>query len=431
MSVEEGERLCLRMSLISFLLVLFCSSNVAAATVFDSGRAFYGFTVGYDPLSAAERESIDALLADFDAQVERVSYTWRDLAPARGQVELAEITANLERNKERGVATMVSVTVIDSGGVDTELPAFFVNESSPFQIAEPWTAMAAEFNALVDVLVPIMEANDAFVFIIGNEPQFYFEDIGGNAEQIAEQVVEFLTFFEIVRDHLHSLTSIPISLTLANHNMDGALETGVVELSDVVTMNNYGSVDGGNPDVWRASFDELHGRFKPLGKAWLLQETGLSTLVDGATEEDQVAFIEMLTAFKRESLQSEAPLVASFWFLMHDPKEQFLDYSVAALVGVTSPEFVQKTRNELGGLGLCRFNDDGECVTKAGWSAFLDGEQSFSSSAGASDATAETVASTDNDSQATPSDGDAPAPSSAASLCAPAFALLWTLTATI
>eukprot|EP00011_Vannellida_sp_DIVA3-517-6-12_P007685 CAMPEP_0114628094 /NCGR_PEP_ID=MMETSP0168-20121206/12638_1 /TAXON_ID=95228 ORGANISM="Vannella sp., Strain DIVA3 517/6/12" /NCGR_SAMPLE_ID=MMETSP0168 /ASSEMBLY_ACC=CAM_ASM_000044 /LENGTH=413 /DNA_ID=CAMNT_0001839455 /DNA_START=1 /DNA_END=1242 /DNA_ORIENTATION=- len=324
----------------------------------------WGYIAGFDLLNAGQQQALDDMQSDARAagmDVERIFTTWAELNPEDGVYDLNEFEEQLQANFNAGSKTYVSVTTIDSSGVD-DVPDRFKDDNSGTGLSTSWSSdeMLGDYNALMDRVIPLCEQYDGFVLSVANEPQFYFEDFDADED-------DFLNFYSEVTDHIHSLSNnVAVSITLANHELTSDLNTQMLGISDVISLNLYGVITN-DPEDWITPIEQAEALVSP--KQIIFQEMGLSSDSEGSTVSLQATYISTLST----KLQTSAQLRVLFWFLIHDPAEAFLDASTEGLEEAGLPdEFIVEVRLALSGLGMCTLTDNGCQLKQPTWDTFLD-----------------------------------------------------------
>lgn len=374
-----------RSGVVLVLLLLGCFvaeayGNRGSMPLLDSSSAsnHWGYIEGFDVLNSDQQEDLDEMreeAEDAGMDVSRIFTTWAALNPDEGVYDLDELTMELMNNFQKGIRTFVSVTTLDSEGLD-DVPDRFKDDQSPSGLATTWTSteMISSYNALMDRIVPLCEQFGGFALSIANEPQFYLEDF-------PSEEADFVEFSRQVIAHIHTLSDVvPATISLAYHDLDRQGNVDMLDLSDVISVNLYGEATGNpGPQTWIDPIQDVEQRVAP--KQIVFQEMGLSSDNEGSSTELQAEYITTVSNY----MQSSQQLRVLFWFLIHDPLDAFLDASTDGLLEEGVPaDFVQFLRDSLGGLGMCTPFENGCTLKQPTWNTYLGELEAIAASNAAS-----------------------------------------------
>jgi len=140
----------------------------------------------------------DAIAAGVDTY--EVSMYWSLLEPSSGHVDTSTLEQFLTLIESVGLTPYLVIPTIDT--VRLALPADLVDSSDPALLADERhfddPAILERFNALLDVVVPLLAEHGGFFLGVGNEIDVWLA-------AHPDEVEPFLHFFTSARDHIHEL----------------------------------------------------------------------------------------------------------------------------------------------------------------------------------------------------------------------------------
>lgn len=249
-------------------------------------------------------------------RVGRVHLDWASVEPDSGQFEPEELREELERLQEDGLAPLVALYAVDSGG--PTLPADLQSRvEAGLEIAAP--VLLARYRALLDWAVPMIMAHGGWGLLVANEVDGHILDGSMAADDVAH-------FYRNARDHTHTLA--PALAVSATHTIDGPLagaphHAELIDALDFASFNYYpldpGTLQLIEPTAARVAADMDAFVAAAAGKPVVFQELGCpagyteDSLV-GSNEEQQRRFFEHAFA----ALAAEPRIRAAFVFQLVD-----------------------------------------------------------------------------------------------------------------
>ena len=316
-----------------------------------------GMITGFNPSHPpATEDSIDARWQEAlstGMAVGRLQIDWPELEPAPGQYDEAALRDRLETLSEQGLQPFLTLPAYDSDG--PVLPA----DLQGLAIDDP--ALIARFQQLMDWVIPLLEEEGGWGITIANEPDNFFTEIPGLADQIR-------TFVTESRAHIHQLSpGMAVTVTLNIGNMPASraeMELLRTEM-DIVCFNLYGS--GLFPIDQPYTEAEIEAEMDAVldfaqEKAIVFQELGMHSNADllNSSEAIQAAFFD--TFFTR--MQAEPQMRAAFVFQLVDWSPEAIAVLNTAFEDDTPEEFIEQYGAVLAAIGLIHYEDGRR---KAAW----------------------------------------------------------------
>jgi hypothetical protein len=320
-----------------------------------------GFIIGFNASNPPATEaSIQARWEEalgVGLSIARVQMSWIDLEPQAGQYNTQLLEEKLQTYSNQGLAILLSITAYDSE--DAQPP----EDISDLRFDN--SILFARFNALIDVILPLLEQHDVFALSVANEPDNSFGEIQ-NLEN------EILTFLKQVKSHIRSMNdNIAVTVTLAEGNLDfnkpGMRE--IISASDIACWNIYGmNLLNTKPYFSVQNESELLVDLQEMvnasmGKQIIVQEVVLhagGTILD-SSEETQRKFYEIFFQF----MQNNSDIRAAYAFQLVDWSQETVDHY---LLPEDGEDFNNAYSEHLLTLGLINYSDG--CV-KPAWHEFM------------------------------------------------------------
>lgn len=239
-------------SVITMLVLILCLGVITSASAQDDiadpadlpllpadhhiGTMFYGW--GAPPPAAIQPRIDDATAIGMNAFT--VYLDWPLLEPSPGEYDLTELRETLEWASANGLSTFANITVVDIE--ELVIPAEFLDgdETTGTAFAEEYNFVNVDllgrFLFLLDEVVPLMVDHGVFYLGVGNE-------VDGWLDQNPDQLMDYLTFIEVAREHVHSIApELAVGITVTGNvplNNPDLLDSFYL-VSDVVSSNIYG-----------------------------------------------------------------------------------------------------------------------------------------------------------------------------------------------
>jgi hypothetical protein len=334
-----------------------------------------------DPAHPVQTSATDAKWQDARTaglRIGRVHVAWSDLEPSKGVFDLHLLTDALKELKTSGIRPLVLIETVDSDGFS--LPTDLDDGATAYQLAggrafdDP--VILGRFAALLDAVVPALDAASTWALTVGNEPDSYLDRVGATTSQGKQWVSAVAHFLAAAREHTHKLSpQLPVTMTLRQ----SALAQGVTTLgpilteADVASFNYYcqdASYQVEPASTVGAHLDQL---LAATPREVVLQElgcpAGLSPSVLSATEAAQAAFFDAVIS----RMKAEPRLRAAFVFQQIDWSptlaKQYSDPYRSAY-----PKLADQVQESLATMGLMRWSDG---TPRPAWPIVLAGIQSL------------------------------------------------------
>lgn len=302
-------------------------------------------------------------------RVGRVHLDWASVEPDSGQFEPEELREALVRLQEDGLAPLVALYAVDSGG--PTLPADLqARVEAGLEIGAP--VVLARYRALLDWAVPMIMAHGGWGLLLANEVDGHILDNSMATDDVAR-------FYRNARDHTHTLA--PTLSVSATHTADGPLagaphHAELIDELDFASFNYY-PLDPGTlrliePTAARVAADLDAFVVAAAGKPVVFQELGCpagyaeDSLI-GSTPEQQRRFFEHAFA----GLAAEPRIRAAFVFQLVDWSPELFEgqYGDVPWEEGVPQVFVDRFEEWLLTTGLMT-HDTG--TTRPAWDVFLE-----------------------------------------------------------
>ena len=319
--------------------------------------------VNADPAPEAKAK-IDAaygemLAAGMDAIV--ISFFWSELEPSPGVYDTSLLESYLAITDIFDMHIMFTVRTIDT--VKVNGPADLVTESG--ELIGGWTfddpAIIERFNALLDVLVPLLADHGGFFISVGNE-------IDGWLPAHPDQITPFVNFVSAAREHVQAMEpgmGVGATIMYGGVRADLPLVEQILAVSDAASFTYYplnGDFSVQEPEV---VFDDFANMVAAAGELpVLLQEvgypSGYAEPANNSSGEKQKTFVE--NVFKAMDQHPEIRFMS--YFMMGDWPDSVCD-DLTGYYGLSLPRF----HEYLCSLGIRTTSSD----AKPAYTAFLGG----------------------------------------------------------
>jgi hypothetical protein len=322
--------------------------------------------VNADPAPEAKAK-IDAaygevLAAGMDAIV--ISFFWSDLEPSPGVYDTSVLEGYLAITDIFDTNVYFTVRTIDT--VKVNGPSDLVTASGELADGRHFDdpVILERFNALLDVLVPLLAAHNGFFIAVGNE-------IDGWLPSHPDEIGPFVTFVSAARERVKSIApemGVGAAIMYSGVRTELPLVEQILAVSDAAAFTYYplnGDFTVMEPDV---VFDDFAHMVEAAGDLpVLLQEVGYpSGYVTGPSNdssgEKQKTFVE--NVFKALDQHPEIRFMS--YFMMSDWPGETCD-ELTGYYGLSVPRF----HEYLCSLGIRDYNGD----AKPAYAAFLGGLQ--------------------------------------------------------
>ncbi|HHH42917.1 MAG TPA: hypothetical protein ENK49_02165 [Gammaproteobacteria bacterium] len=197
--------------------------------------------MSFEPVPRPIRDRIDQELDTAyrkGMKIARVMVDWADLEPRPGKYDLDDLREALEENYEKGLYTLVTISVLDSEGMVA--PGFLMDGEDSGRLRDGKRfndkEIVQRFSALLERMVPLMVSRRVFAVALSNEPQVYLESHPA-------ELADFVAFVRAGRDTVHAIDP-RLAVTVVNVGRitdtplkDNPMIADLVAVSDVAAFN--------------------------------------------------------------------------------------------------------------------------------------------------------------------------------------------------
>ena len=155
--------LCSKLSVLCLAVVLLCGTSMGERSDLpllssNPDTKHWGYLQGFDVLSQEEQNAMHKVFDDAvknGLTVARIFATWEGVVNDEGMEDIKRV---LKENHQRGLKTFVSVTAIDSDGLN-DVPSQFRDESTASGLAFPWSSseVVGAYQEMLNELLPLCE----------------------------------------------------------------------------------------------------------------------------------------------------------------------------------------------------------------------------------------------------------------------------------
>jgi len=325
----------------------------------------------YAPLPAAQPvldlAFVESLVHGADTTSLRIS--WSDIEVSPGKYSTAAIEAQLQQNVATGQRTLLILETVN--GNLLEIPSDLVDPLHPDQLAPGMTwdsfNVASRFMILLDVVSPLLVANDGYFLSVGHEVDQY---LAANPSELTA----FANFVDTARTHVHATQpklALGVTMTTAGALAAGGTLAAMQAASDNVAFTYFPLMaDGTAEDPMVPSMDlpALTALVAPY--PLILAEVGYGSGFDpmplgGSTQAKQATFTKSLF----ETLSTLPKARVAIWGHLADLTAPEL-VELGLQSGNNDPDFLENR----GTIGL-RSAIDG--AAKPSWTEYLLGLDSL------------------------------------------------------
>jgi hypothetical protein len=339
------------------VLLLGCGGSGSAPTKPGSGGQVVGMTIDTPDSSAPiTSQSLDAAVALAQGAGVRgviATYTWSELEPSPGQIDVSALQSGLSYYQQKGLQIFLGIQVINT--VKREVP------SDLAQVAFDDPQFISRFHALLDAVRGALSGGERYISI-GNEVDVY---LGSQPDQWGA----YTTFYSDAVSYVHAKSpqlSVGVTTTFSGYSAGNpAAVQALNAASDVVILTYYPLQGDSQVIAATAPATDLPMMISLAGnKPVVLQEAGFpSGTLNGSSDTDQQQFVASLFQSWRAA-GSQMPFLS--YFLLYD-----LDATTCNALGVyygsSDPAFL----SFLCSLGL-RTSDG---TAKPAWNEFVQDAQ--------------------------------------------------------
>jgi hypothetical protein len=337
-----------------------------------------GTWITYDVLPSAIAAVADARLADVHAagsKITRVHTAWSDLEPINGTFNPEPLRAALAKVPP-GDALMVLIETVDSEGF--ELPSDLMGADGGYTLAAGRrfgdAIINQRFAALLQKVMPLLEAHRVFAFSVGNEPDNFFDGVDFNSSEGLAWQEGVVAFLSAARTVIRATRpNVAVAMALSQTSIErgrGASLLPILNAGDVALFNYYcwnSVLQVQSVSVVPRQVDEIVALSGNL--PIVFQEVGCPA---GASPSrisgSERAQVEFVTAIGHE-LATRPQLRAAFWFQLVDWSPELAALFGSVITAEENPELGARWEETLATIGLVRFSDGS---ARPAWPVFLD-----------------------------------------------------------
>jgi hypothetical protein len=339
------------------VLLLGCGGSGGAPTTPMTADQVVAMTIDTPDSSAPiTSQSLDAAVALAQGAGVRgviATYTWSDLEPSPGQIDVSALQSGLGYYRQKGLQILLGIQVINT--VKREVP------SDLEDVAFDDPQFISRFHALLDAVRGALSGGERYISI-GNEVDAY---LGSQPAQWGT----YTAFYADAVSYLHANSpqlSVGVTTTFSGYSAGNPAAVQALNApSDVIILTYYPLQGDSQVLAATAPITDLPMMIGLAGnKPVVLQEAGYpSGTLNGSSEADQQQFVANLFQTWRAA-GNQLPLLS--YFLLYDLDATTCD-ALGVYYGSSDPAFL----SFLCSLGL-RTSDG---TAKAAWNAFVAGAQ--------------------------------------------------------